>query len=358
MQVTPLFAKGPLEADPVGVGVAMGAFSATALLLRPWSGRESDRRGRRPLLIAGALLAAAAIAAHIVTTDFAVLVALRLVLGVAEAMFFVAGFAMLADLAPPGRSGEALSFNSLALYLGIAFGPSIGERLLGIGGYQLAWVGAAALALLAAALSLRLPLTGRAEAGTQPPFVLIHRPVLGPSVALFAGVAAMAGFIAFVPIYGRQDLGMAASAPVLLVYGLVVVGSRILFAKVPDRVPPFRLATAALAAMTVGMAVAGLERSIVGLFIGAAVMAGGVAFLTPAVFAAVVSRIQPTERGAAFGTVSVFLDLAFAAGPVLMGLVVDAFDIPIALMAVALFPALGALGTLRAALVRRVEAAA
>ncbi|MGI8929388.1 MAG: hypothetical protein ACR2H0_08000, partial [Candidatus Limnocylindrales bacterium] len=43
--VTPLFARGPLGADPVGVGIAVGAFSVTALLLRPWSGRESDRRG-------------------------------------------------------------------------------------------------------------------------------------------------------------------------------------------------------------------------------------------------------------------------------------------------------------------------
>ena len=54
-----------------------------------------------------------------------VLIALRLVLGVAEAFFFVAAFeAAPADLAPPGRAGEVLSFNSLALYLGIALGPS------------------------------------------------------------------------------------------------------------------------------------------------------------------------------------------------------------------------------------------
>ena len=47
--------------------------------------------------------------------------------GVAEAAFFVAGFALLADLAPPSRMGEALSYNSLGLYLGIALGPPLGE---------------------------------------------------------------------------------------------------------------------------------------------------------------------------------------------------------------------------------------
>lgn len=346
IQVTPLFVEGPLGADPVGVGIAIGAFSVTALLLRPWSGRAADRFGRRPLLIAGALLAALGIAAHILTTDLAVLIALRLVLGVAEALFFVAGFAMLADLAPPGRAGEALSFNSLALYSGIALGPVIGEWLLGTGGYELAWAGAAALALVAAVVAWRLPLTGRAEPGSEQRFVLIHGAVVWQSVGLFAGVAAMAGFLAFVPIYGRGDLGMAASGPVLLAFGLVVVGCRVLFARLPDRVPPYRLAGVALVAVAAGMAITGLERSVVGLMVGAAIMAVGVAFLTPAFFAAMMGRVQPAERGAAFGTVSVFLDLAFGGGPVLMGFIVGAADIPVAFLVAGLIPAIGAVATL------------
>ncbi len=125
--ITPLFAAGPLGANELWVGITVGAFSLSTILLRPWAGRAVDRRGRRPLLIGGALLCAVTLAAHAVTTTLPVLIALRLVLGVAEAFFFVAAFAALADLAPPGRAGEALSFNSLALYLGIALGPVLGE---------------------------------------------------------------------------------------------------------------------------------------------------------------------------------------------------------------------------------------
>jgi MFS family permease len=358
IQVTPLFAEGPLGADAVGVGIAIGAFSVTALLLRPWSGRAADRFGRRPLLITGALLAAAGIAAHILTANLAVLVGLRLVLGVAEALFFVAGFAMLADLAPPGRAGEALSFNSLALYAGIAFGPVLGEWLLDNAGYELAWAGAALLALMAAGVSWRLPVTGRADPGADEPFVLIHHGVLWQSIGLFAGVAAMAGFLAFVPIYGRGDLGMATSGPVLLVFGLVVVGCRILFAKLPDRMPPYQLAGIALVAVAVGMAITGLERSVAGLMVGAAIMAVGVAFLTPAFFAAMMARVRPAERGAAFGTVSIFLDLAFGGGPVLMGLIVSASDIPVAFLVVAAVPLVGAAGTLIVAKGSRTRVAA
>ncbi len=351
IQITPLFARGPLGADAVGVGVTIGAFSVTALILRLWTGRLADRRGRRPLFIAGALLAALAIAAHTLTADLAVLIGLRLVLGVAEALFFVAGFAILADLAPPNRAGEALSFNSLALYLGLAFGPSTGELLLAIGGFTLVWSGAAALAAAAAVLALTIP-----ETGTHEPMeshrTLIHRGVLGPSLGLFTGVAAMAGFLAFVAIYGRDDLDMGGSGPVLLVFGLVVVGCRIVFARLPDRVPPYPLAALALALIAAGMVVAGTLTTVAGLVAGAAIMAVGVAFVTPAFFTAIVARVQPSERGAALGTVSIFLDLAFGGGPVLLGFVADAANIPAAYLVGALVAACGAIGTAVAALMR------
>ncbi|MDQ6683304.1 MAG: MFS transporter, partial [Chloroflexota bacterium] len=345
IQITPLFARGPLGADAVGVGVTIGAFSVTALIMRPWTGRLADRRGRRPMFTAGALLAALAIAAHALTADLAVLIGLRLVLGVAEAIFFVAGFAILADLAPPNRAGEALSFNSLALYLGLAFGPSTGELLLAIGGFTMVWIGAAALAAAAAVLALTIPETGLQRPMESRPTALIHRGVLGPSLGLFTGVAAMAGFLAFVAIYGRDDLDMGGSGPVLLVFGLVVVGCRIVFARLPDRVPPYPLAAVALAVTAAGMVVVGTLTTVAGLVAGAAIMGVGVAFVTPAFFTAIVARVQPSERGAALGTLSIFLDLAFGGGPVLLGFVADAANIPAAFLVGALVAACGAIGT-------------
>src|SRR4051794_20402623 len=98
--VVPVFAADALGAGPTGVGVAVGAFSVMALILRPFAGRLADRYGRRPLLLAGGLLFALVTAAHLLVADLAMLVVLRLLLGTAEALFFVAATAALADLAP------------------------------------------------------------------------------------------------------------------------------------------------------------------------------------------------------------------------------------------------------------------
>ena len=125
--VVPLFATDSLAVGSAAVGVAIGAFSITALLLRPLAGWVADRWGRRRLMVAGALLFSAVIAAHLLVTQFWVLLGLRVLLGVAEAAFFVAGVAALADLAPAERLGEALSYNALGLYLGITAGPALGD---------------------------------------------------------------------------------------------------------------------------------------------------------------------------------------------------------------------------------------
>jgi MFS family permease len=272
-------------------------------------------------------------------------------MGVAEAFFFVAGFAMVADLAPPGRAGEALSFNSLALYLGIAFGPIIGEAMLDIGGFELGWAVAAGLTLAAGIGAIAFDET--AAQAEPAPMTIIHRGALLPSVGLFTGVAGMAGFLWFLALYVR-DLGMAGAGPVLLLFGLVVVGTRIVFAKIPDRVPPFRLAAAALAMIAIGLAAIAITQTVPGLFVGAAVTALGVAFTTPAFFAAIVGRVVPSERGVALGTTSLFIDLAFGGGPMLFGFVAAGLGIPAAFVAGAALATLGAGGTAYAATRRHV----
>src|SRR3954447_5343464 len=248
--ITPFFVTGPLESGPAAVGLTFGAFSVSTLVLRPLAGRWTDRHGRRPLLIGGAWAFAVLVAGHLLVTDLAWLVLLRLLLGIAEALYFVAGFAALADLAPPGRAGEALSYNSVALFLGIAAGPMIGQALLGLGGFRLVWGGVGLLLALAAVLAARVPETLEPSTEPTPPAPLIHPAALVPGLSLFTGVAAGAGFLAFASLHAA-NLGLDLWSTVLGLFGVVVVGGRILFARLPDQMPPRRLAAAALAVSAV-----------------------------------------------------------------------------------------------------------
>lgn len=344
--VTPFFVTGPLGSDEAALGLVAGAFGITTLLLRPYAGRLSDRRGRRPLLIGGAAMFAVVLLAHVATGDLLVLIGLRLLLGVAEAFFFVAGYAALADLAPPGRSGEALSYNSLALYLGIALGPALGQVLVDAGGYGAAWAGGGVLCLLAAALAMRMPETAtRLGPDEAQPQGLIHRAAVGPGLALFSGVAAMSGYLLLAGKHA-ESMGVDAWSVTFLVFGGVVVGLRVLFAWLPDRLPPMRLGAASLAMVATGLLAIAVLPGYPGLLAGTVGVASGVAFMTPALFSATFAQVAPEERGLAAGTATVFIDLGFTAGPFIAGLVAAAQGFSAAFIVSAAIALAGAAGTM------------
>lgn len=323
----PLFVTGPLGHDEIAAGVAFGVFAVSALVLRPFAGRLTDRVGRRPLLVGGALLAAACLALTAVAADLVTIIVLRLTAGVAEAAFFVAGFAALADIAPTERIGEALSYNSLGLYLGIALGPLLGELLYENLGYPAAWLGAAALALIAAMLVLAVGETSTTRTERGEPFRIIHRPSMPVSIGFLTSLAAVGGFLAFASLHATR-VGIADPSLALFTYGAVVVVCRIAFARVPDRLPSLPLAAAALATIGTGLVLTALWREPAATFAGIAVIAVGVSFSTPAFFSAIFATAAPKERGIASGTASAAIDLGLGIGPILLGFVAAPYGIP------------------------------
>lgn len=345
----PLYVTGPVGGDEVGAGFAFGVFAVSALVLRPFAGRIADVYGRLPLLLGGALLAAVSLALIALAENLAVIIGLRLLAGVAEAAFFVAGFAALADLAPAKRLGEALSYNSLGLYLGIALGPPLGEVLVQTWGFGIAWLGAAALAVLAAALTLLVGETREdASADTSPdisPRRIIHRPAIPISIGFITSLVAIGGFLTFASLYAVR-IGLSQASLALFVYGGVVVACRIAFARVPDRLPPLPLGAAALGVIGTGLGLVAVWQAPVGLLVGVVIMAVGVSFSTPAFFSAIFSTATPSQRGAASGTASAALDLGLGLGPIALGLVAGPFGIPWAFGVGAAIAVAGAVWTL------------
>ena len=345
----PLFTTGPIGSDEAGAGLAFGAFGITALLFRPFAGRLSDLRGRLPLMLFGALLAGLGMLLLPLVDSLAAVVAIRLLQGIAEAAFFVAGFALLADIAPPSRMGEALSYNSLGLYIGLGLGPPLSEFLLERWGYDAAWFGATALAALAALLTLAIVEPER-EADVDGHGALIHRPGIPISLGFFTSLAAMGGFLAFASLHS-EEIGMSNTSLAMVVYGSVVVTFRIVFARVPDRLPSLPLAAASLVAIGAGLLVVATWQTPTGLLVGVVVFAVGVTFSTPAFFSAIFATAKPSERGAAAGTASAFIDLALGFGPIALGLVAAGHGIPWAFATGAAVAFVGAIWT--ASLARR-----
>ena len=137
--------------------MAIASFAGAAVAARPLIGRLVERFGRRAVMIGGALLAAAAGSLYGFVDALPVLLLLRGVTGVGEAALFVGAATLMADLSPSHRQAEASSYFSVAVYAGLGLGPLIGEVVLDRSGFHVAFIVAAAIAALAAAMSLSLP---------------------------------------------------------------------------------------------------------------------------------------------------------------------------------------------------------
>jgi MFS family permease len=361
LPVASRFAAGPLHADATGVGISIGAFAIAALVLRPVVGWASDRFGRRPLLVFGGLLTIIALLFHLVVTTLPLFVVARSLLGIAEAFFFVAVVAAVSDLAPPERRGEAINIGSLAVYLGLAIGPFLGETILAWGGFDVVWLAAAAMAGIATGLTLLVPETApgalrQRATGERPPRTpLIHPAGFLPGFLIMTGTWGMAAYFAFLPLYTTQ-LGIGGAGPALALYALIVVTLRIVFAKLPDQIGAARLSAVALVGSSLGLGVLGVIASPTGVYLGTAIFATGIAFLFPALVALAVARVDENERGTVVGTTTAFVDLSFGLSPAILGLAVGAigFGGIFIVSAIVAFGGSLLLGLLRDSLVRPI----
>jgi MFS family permease len=321
LPVVPLFVKHRLGGNDLAVGVAVGAFAVGAVLLRPFAGRLGDRFGRRMLIVAGALLVSIAGVLYVLASGLVALVAVRVLGGIGEAAFFVGAASMVTDLAPEARRGEAISYWSVAVYGGLAFGPYAGTLLLDGDHYDRVWVTSAVLALIAGVLGLLTtetvtPAGPRVAGQPRPP--LFSRSALAPGAVLFLGLVGLAGFVEFVPLYVGQ-IGIESSGGVFLLYGCLILVIRIFGARLPDRLGPARAGTAATLLAGAGLVVMAAVPNSVGLYVGTAIFSIGMSLLYPAMLTLALTGLGDNERGSAVGTVSSFFDASQGLGALMLG---------------------------------------
>ena len=344
LPVVPQYVKHTLGGGSVAVGVAVGALFLGAVLLRPYVGRFGDRVGRRVLIVSGALVVAVSIALYGAVESLGFLIAARVLTGLGEAAFFVGAAAMVADLAPMERRGEAFSYWSVAVYGGLAFGPALGEAILHSSGTSTVWIVGALLALGAAVLGLFTREVPRPE-GAPVDRRLLNRAAFGPGVVLFSGLIALAAFTAFVPLY-VHDVGLGSADVVFLLYGGLVLAVRVIGARLPDTLGGRRAGAIALTFSALGMTTMAAWGTTAGLLAGTVLFAAGASLLYPALLVLALSGAPDTERASVVGTFSSFFDLSQGLGSLIVGAIAAGMGYRGAFAAGAIFAVVGAV-TLR-----------
>src|SRR4029077_122656 len=108
------------------LGASLAAYALPIVLLSLPLGRLADSVGRRGLLIAGLVLAAAGSGVIATLESIWPLMLGRVIQGVGSAASWIAALALVSDLAQPGRRGEAIGVALGATSAGSLAGPALG----------------------------------------------------------------------------------------------------------------------------------------------------------------------------------------------------------------------------------------
>ncbi len=150
------------------VGVIVGA-ALVAQAIGQWpAGRLAERIGRREMMVAGLVLAAAASLAFMLPLPIGWLIVIRFVQGLGFAAAIPAELAAVADVVPPAQLGRAYGWVSAAQQAGYISGPAIGGLLAVFGRWTVFAVTGAALLAAALVVVLTLPRSERSSGVPAP----------------------------------------------------------------------------------------------------------------------------------------------------------------------------------------------
>lgn len=318
----PLYIVNHLNGTPTDNGLVTFVFAATAVLARPLLGGLTDRWGRKPLMLIGALIFVVAPLCYALSRSLALLLIARALQGVGIAAFTTAYQALIVDLAPLDRRGQSLGMSANAMALAMALGPLGGDAVMTRLGFTPLFI----LCALSAAVCLLLVALIRPPQLQSAPLSLIGglRHVLKQRrlhIGLF-GMSLMGlvfgAFITFIPLFVQQgELG--ASGAFFTIYALALLTVQAGAGRLSDRIGRTNVAAPAL--LAIGICIAALARA------QTIWMAWGMVFLyglaagatRVALDGMIADSVLPPQRATAVALQFTSYDLWIGLGGMLMG---------------------------------------
>ncbi|TFB48741.1 MFS transporter [Cryobacterium tagatosivorans] len=334
------------------------AFGLAKAATNYFAGTLSDRYGRKPVLVAGWLIAVPVPLMLIFGPSWGWIVAANVILGISQGLTWSTTVMMKMDLVGPNRRGLAMGFNEAAGYLGVAgtalatgyiaaeYGLRPGPFLLGAAFIALG-LGLSVLFVREthghAKVEARSHVSVHAHAGSD----LTSRQVFTLTSFRDRSLSSVsqAGMVnnlndglawgLFPLLFAAAGLSIESIGILAAVYPAVWGAGQLITGGLSDRIGRKRLIVGGMIvqAVALGLVAAG---SSFGIWLVAAVLLGaGTAMVYPTLLAAIGDVAHPAWRARSVGIYRLWRDGGFAVGAVLSGLLADAFGIPAAVAVVA-----------------------
>ncbi|HEY2375045.1 MAG TPA: MFS transporter [Gemmatimonadaceae bacterium] len=337
------------------VGLLISTFSVAQLVSAPTWGRISDTFGRRPAVISGLLISAAAYVVFGLAGTIWVLLVSRVVQGVGGGTVGVLQ-AYVADASHPDDRAKGLGWLSAATSGGAVVGPVLGSLFVDWWGHRGPGFGAAGFCILSSLFAWKylresagmrtttehaLPVRSLGAEGSVLGRVIVHPGDPAPRLIWIYAIA-IGGFYGTAPLLSllfadRLNVTERNVGLFITYFGAmgVLVRAGVLGFAV-KKLGEARLARLGIVLLAAGLGVIAVAHSYLTTFIAITLMPLGTAFLFPCI-TALLSRVVPSrERGLHMGVQQTYGGVSRVIFPMLTGFMMDRFGTgsPYALAAV------------------------
>ncbi|SDY80230.1 Predicted arabinose efflux permease, MFS family [Modestobacter sp. DSM 44400] len=334
------------------------AFGVVKAVTNFFAGTLSDRFGRKPVLIAGWLVALPVPAMLIWGPAWWVIIAANVLLGVNQGLTWSTTVIMKIDLVGPARRGLAMGLNEAAGYgalavtalatgwLAAAYGLRPAPFLLGAA-YLALGLGLSCLAVKETRGHARLEAAQHvmADGGLSGELSTRQVAVLTSFREKALSAASQAGLVnnlndglawgIFPLLYGRHGLTVAQIGVLAALYPAVWGAGQLATGALSDRVGRKWLIAAGMWVQAAALGLVAWGTTFPTWALAAVALGAGTAMVYPVLLAAIGDVAHPAWRARSIGVYRLWRDGGFAVGALFAGVLADVFDMVTAIWAVA-----------------------
>lgn len=314
----------PLFVEQLGgndqlIGLVVGFFTFSALLIRPFAGHQLEKKGRRFVYLLGLSIFVLSVGSYGIVSGLFLLFVFRIIQGIGWGFSTTASGTIATDLIPAKRRGEGMGYFGLFGNVALAFGPSLGLTLAGTISFTKLFFICAILGLVALILSSRIHYK-KVEPVKEHPrkWDFYEKSALPPSILLFFITVTFGGIATFLPLYTLQK-GIPGIEWYFLLFAIALMITRTFAGRIYDLKGHRAIFAPGAFSIVIAMfLLAWLPSSLV-LYIAAFLYGLGFGALQPALQAWAVQTAPAHRKGMANATFFSSFDLGVGIGAITFG---------------------------------------
>ena len=321
----------PLYIDAMGagagvVGVVVGSFAITALLVRPFAGPAFDSFSRKKLLMMMQGVNAIAFVLYGVVDSVPAFIAVRLLHGIGIGCSGPLAMSLVSEYLPIAKFATGMSIYSLAQTFAQVMGPGAGLWLIDAIGFQGTYLISAALLVASVASISRVTEIPR----EHPPYQLrlgrmFAREAVDKAIVIMLFALAFGGTTSYLVLYGTK-LGIDNLGAYFVVYAFCLLATRPLYGRLADTFGPERILIPGVIFFALSYVMLSYITDFMGLMAVAVVASAGFGACMPLVQSLAMMSVPAGRRGAASNTTFTGLDVGSLCGPLFAGFVIETLE--------------------------------